>query len=587
MYKKIKNKISTSYMVQNYKKILPFIKPYWVRAVLAVVITIPVGSMDALIALLLKPYMDIVLVEKSVGATAYIPLLIIVFSLLQSSLNYAATYLNTWVGRKIANDLKIKLFDRLMNYEASFFDKTSSGEVQFRFNSDVDTACNGLIANIKLFITRVISSIALIGVLFYNSWQLALIALSVMICALYPLTTIRRRVKDIMKKTVFSGSQVVTHFNEAYSGNRVITSYNLKEHLQKKFQETLQSVFTLGIKMVQRTGIMSPMMHFIVSIGIALVIWYGSYLITSGAITPGSFVSFIAALLMLYTPIKAIGNNFNSVINSLMAVERVFELMDAKPKIANKTEAVKLEGEIKTIEYQNVSFGYTEEKLTLKNVNLVIDAGQTIALVGNSGGGKTTIANLLPRFYDVTDGSIKINGIDIRDVDLGSLREHVAVVFQDNFLFSGTIRENIVLDRADVSMEELNTVVKSACLEEFIAELKDGLDAQIGERGVLLSGGQKQRIAIARAFLKNAPIVILDEATSALDNKSEAVVQKAIDNLMKNRTVIVIAHRLSTVRNANTIVVVRQGKIVETGTHEELLEKDDGVYASLYKTQLK
>ncbi|MDR1007958.1 MAG: ABC transporter ATP-binding protein/permease [Campylobacteraceae bacterium] len=587
MIKKIKKRIDSTYMIQNYKKILPFVKPYWVRAVLAMVITIPVGSMDALIALLLKPYMDVILVEKSIGATAYIPILIIVFSLIQSSLNYASTYLNTWVGRKIANDVKTKLFNRLMSYEASFFDTKNSGEIQFRFNGDVDTACNGLIANIKLFVVRIVSSITLIGVLFYNSWQLALIALVVMICALYPLTTIRRRIKDIMKKTVFSGSQVVTHFNEAYNGNRVITSYNLKEYLNQKFNETLQSVFTLGIKMVQRTGIMSPIMHFIVSIGIALVIWYGSYLIASGAITPGNFVSFIAALLMLYTPLKAMGNNFNNVINSLMAIERVFELMDAEPKIADKAEAVKLTGDIKTIEYKNVSFGYSPDKLALKNINLKIDAGQTIALVGNSGGGKTTIGSLLPRFYDIISGIITINDIDVRDIDLHSLREHIAVVFQDNFLFSGTIRENIILDRASVSEEELNTVVKSACLEEFIAELKDGLDAQIGERGVLLSGGQKQRIAIARAFLKNAPVVILDEATSALDNKSEAIVQKAINNLMRHRTVIVIAHRLSTVRNADKIVVVKQGKIVEEGPHDELINNENGFYKTLYSSQLK
>jgi subfamily B ATP-binding cassette protein MsbA len=390
-----------------------------------------------------------------------------------------------------------------------------------------------------------------------------------------------------MKKTVFSGAQVVMHFNEAYSGNRVITSYNLKEYLNAKFKETLQSVFTLGIKMVQRTGIMSPLMHFIVSIGIALVIWYGSYLITSGAITPGSFVSFIAALLMLYTPLKAIGNNFSSVVNSLMAIERVFELMEGTPEIADKAEVVKLTSSVQTIEYKDVSFGYTPDKLTLKNINLKIDSGQTIALVGNSGGGKTTIGSLLPRFYDVTSGAITINGIDIRDIDLHSLREHIAVVFQDNFLFSGTIRENIILNRTDVSDDELNTIIKSACLEEFVSELKDGLDSQIGERGVLLSGGQKQRIAIARAFLKNAPIIILDEATSALDNKSEAIVQKAIDNLMKNRTVIVIAHRLSTVRNANKIVIIKHGKIVETGTHEELIDKENGFYKTLYSSQLK
>jgi subfamily B ATP-binding cassette protein MsbA len=224
MTENIKNKINSSFIVQNYKKILPFVKPYWVRAIIAMFITIPIGSMDAVIALLLKPYMDIVLVEKSVQATAYIPILIIAFSLFQSSLNYLATYLNTWVGRKIANDVKMKLFDKLMSYEASFFDKKNSGEIQFRFNNDVDTACNGLISNLKLFVTRVFSSIALIGVLFYNSWQLALIALAIMFGALYPLTTIRRRIKGIMKKTVFSGAKIMTHFNEAFSGNRVITS---------------------------------------------------------------------------------------------------------------------------------------------------------------------------------------------------------------------------------------------------------------------------------------------------------------------------------------------------------------------------
>jgi subfamily B ATP-binding cassette protein MsbA len=291
---------------------------------------------------------------------------------------------------------------------------------------------------------------------------------------------------------------------------------------------------------------------------------------------------------MLYTPLKAMGNNFSSVVNSLMAIERVFELMDAAPKIINKAKAVKLEGRINTIEYENISFGYTQEKLALKNINFKIEAGKTVALVGNSGGGKTTIGNLLPRFYDVTSGAIKINGINIRDIELNSLREHIAVVFQDNFLFSGTIRENIVLDKKDVTEEQLNIIIKSACLEEFISELKDGLDSHIGERGVLISGGQKQRIAIARAFLKNAPIVILDEATSALDNKSEAVVQRAIDNLMQNRTVIVIAHRLSTVRNADKIIVINHGKIVEEGTHDELIDKNGGFYKALYSSsQLK
>ena len=553
---------------------------------MSILITIPIGSMDAVIAWSLKPYMDVVMVEKSTNATNYIPILIIIFSCLQSLLNYAATYLNTWVGRKIANDVKMDLFDRLMYCEASFFDRTTSGQVMFGYNSDVDTACNGLLSNLKLFTTRVFSSISLIFVLFYNSWQLALIAVVVLFGALYPLTTVRRRIKSVMDKTIFSGAAVMSHYNETYSGNRIIASYNLYKYQSHRFRETLKSVFKLGIKMIQRTGMMSPLMHFIVSLGIAAVIWTGSYLIVHHQITAGNFVSFITALIMLYNPIKSIGNNYNNVQMAFMAMERVFEL-ERKPAICSKKDAVELTEVKKGIEYRDVCFEYARNHPVLKHINMKVEVGQTIALVGNSGGGKTTLVNLLPRFYDVKSGGILIDGTDIRNYSLNSLRDRIAVVFQDNFLFDGTIRENILLGKESASNEELNAAVKSACLEEFVSGLDMGLDTEIGERGVLLSGGQKQRIAIARAFLKNAPIVILDEATSALDNKSEAVVQQAIDNLMKDRTVFIIAHRLSTVRNADRIVVVNYGEIVESGTHEELLEKENGVYASLYKSQLK
>lgn len=590
MLKKLKNKITSSNLFQNYKKILPFVKPYWVRALLAVLITIPIGSMDAVIAWSLKPYMDVVMIERagqSMEKTFLIPLLIIIFSSLQSLLNYAATYLNTWVGRKIANDVKLKLFDKLLHYNAGFFDTQNSGDILFRFNNDVDMACNGLLSNLKLFTTRVFSSLSLIAVLFYNSWQLALVAVVVLFGALYPLTTVRRKIKSVMDKTIFSGAAVMTHYNETFSGNRIVTSYNLYDYQNKKFKETLKSVFKLGMKMIQRTGMMSPLMHFIVSIGIAAVIWLGSYLIVTGEITPGNFVSFITALIMLYTPIKSIGNNYNSVQMAFMAMERVFELMDAIPVIASKENAKKLEKVEKEIEYKNVNFEYVKGRPILKNINLKVKVGQTIAFVGNSGGGKTTMVNILPRFYDIKSGSITIDGMDIREFELNSLRDKIAVVFQDNFLFAGTIRENILLGRENASEEEIKLAIKSACLEEFISGLEKGLDTQIGERGVLLSGGQKQRVAIARAFIKNAPIVVLDEATSALDNKSEAVVQQAIDNLMKDRTVFIIAHRLSTVRNADKIVVVNYGEIVEEGSHEELLQRENSVYASLYNSQLK
>ena len=474
-----------------------------------------------------------------------------------------------------------------MHYDASFFDKNNSGDILFLFNNNVDNACNGLLSNLKLFTTRVFSSLSLIGVLFYNSWQLAIVAVIVLIGALYPLSTLRRKLKALFDKNIFSNAVVMTHFNETYSGNRIITSYNLYEYQLARFKETLRSLFKLGIKMIQRTGMLSPIMHFVVSLGIAAVIWLGSYLIVTQQISAGNFVSFITALIMLYNPIKSIGNNYNAVQMSLLAMENVFSLMSGTPTIINSPNATPLKKIEKELEFKNVSFEYIKNKPVLKNINLKIPVGHTIALVGNSGGGKTTFVNLIPRFYDVKQGAVLIDGKDIRSFELNSLRDKIAIVFQDNFLFAGTIRDNILLGKQNATEEEINNAVKGACLEEFIKTLDKGLDTPIGERGVLLSGGQKQRIAIARAFLKNAPIVILDEATSALDNKSEAVVQEAINNLMQDRTVFIIAHRLSTVRKADKIIVINYGEIVESGTHEELLQKEDGVYSALYKTQLK
>ncbi|GHU11115.1 lipid A export permease/ATP-binding protein MsbA [Alphaproteobacteria bacterium] len=586
MLDKIKRWLSGSHIVMDYKDIYPYIEPYKIRALLAVLITFPVGMMDAIIAWSLKPYMDVVMIEKNLSASSYIPLLIIFFSLLQSGFNYSATYLNAWVGAKISSSLKYSLFKRLMRYEATFFDRNTSGNIQMRFNSDVDSACTGLLNNMKLFTTRIFSSISLISVLLINSWQLAVVAMVVLAGALYPLTTIRKRIKSILGKTVFSGAAIMTHYVEAFNGNRIIASYNLYDRLQKKFSDTLASVFTLSMKMIQRTGILSPMMHFIISIGIAAVIWLGSYLVAHNDLTPGGFVSFITALLLLYQPIKSIGNDYNAMQVSLMAMERVFTLLNESASIVDSPSAKKLEFIKDSICYKNVCFEYAKGKPVLKNINLEIKVGETTALVGNSGGGKTTLVNLLPRFYDIKSGKILIDGHDIRDIELDSLRDQIAIVFQDNFLFAGTIRENIMVGKENATEDELKQAIESSCLTEFIASLDLGVDTEIGERGVLLSGGQKQRVAIARAFLKNATIVILDEATSALDNKSEAIVQEAIENLMKDRTVFVIAHRLSTVRNADKIVVVNHGKIIEIGSHEELINKKGSEYASLYYTQL-
>ena len=585
MRAKLKEKMLSVYTLKNYSLILPYAKPYWFRTLLAVLITVPVGSMDAVIAWSLKPFMDVVLVEKQTGWTSYIPLMIIAFSVLQAVFTYIATYMNTWVGNRIALDIKKKLFNKLVHNDADYFDKCDSGMVLMRYNRDAEMACGGLLNSMRLFSTRFFSSISLLIVLFYNSWQLAIIAVIVLICAFYPLTRMRKKIKSLVALDVASLAELYARFNEAFGGNRIISAYNLAGSYKKKFEHTTNCILNRIVLMMQKTGVIAPLMHTISACGIALVIWYGSYLISDHKITIGNFASFLTSLVMLYNPLKTIGNNARGIIMSLMAVERVFGTLAYEPLIKNPENPKFLKDCKGNVSFKDVIFAYSKGKNVLKHVKLDIKAGQTVALVGNSGGGKSTVAALLPRFYDVQGGEVLIDGINVKDIDLHNLRENIGVVLQDNFLFGGTIRENIVFDRKDVTEEQLNQAIKAACLEEFINSLEKGLDTQIGERGVMLSGGQKQRIAIARAFVKNAPILILDEATSALDNKSEAVVQQAIDNLMKNRTVLVIAHRLSTVRNADYIAVINNGKIVERGSHEELLEKE-GEYAALYKTQL-
>ena len=380
---------------------------------------------------------------------------------------------------------------------------------------------------------------------------------------------------------------LTTKYNETYAGNKTIISYNLEKYQETKYLGMLNKYFNCQIKVFKKTRWLTPVMHVILSVGIALALWYGSHLILTHQLTPGGFVSFLTALILLYTPMKSIGNTYSSVIMSFWAIEACFNLLDTEPKITDRKNAIEMPKVQNQIKFNNVSFNYIPDVPVLKNINLIVNKGETIAIVGNSGGGKTTLVNLLPRFYDVTKGSITVDGTDIRDFTLKSLRQNIGVVFQDNFLFDGTIRENIMLGDESANEEQLQRAIKLAYLDEFLKTLKDGIDTHIGERGVLLSGGQRQRVAIARAFLKNAPILVLDEATSALDNKSESVVQKAIENLMYDKTVFVIAHRLSTIRNANKIIVVNDGIIVEAGTHDELLKTECGAYKMLYDMQFK
>ncbi len=588
---KLSKKFNNQLFVHNYKRMWPFVKPYWFRALIAMLLCFPVGSMDAIVAWSLRPFLDVVLVKDSAtsGQAWWVPAFIVGLTVVQGALTYAVTYLNTWLGTHISNDLKQALFNKLVTFEAAFFDTRNSGLIVQRFNNDADTACSGLLDNVRLFVSRFFSSVSLIAVLLYNSWQLSVIAIVILGITFYPVTRIRNMIKSVMRQSVNVMAKTITMMNETYAGNRTITAYNYQNQQKSNFASVMKELFRLRIKMTQRTAWLTPMMHITTSFGVAAAIGYGSHLILSGELTTGAFVSFITALLLLYNPLKHIGNQFNKVTFSFMAVERCFSFLERKPPIRDKENAVELKEVKDSIEFRNVDFSYKKGVPVLKKINLNVKVGQSIALVGNSGGGKSTIVNLIPRFYDITSkkGGIFIDGVDIRDMTLESLRDKMAVVFQDNFLFDTSIRDNIRIGKPDATDEEIMAALDMAFLTDFIKSQKDGLDTRIGERGVLLSGGQKQRVAIARAFIKNAPIIILDEATSALDNKSEVVVQKAIENLMKDRTVFVIAHRLSTVRNADKIVVVNEGEIVETGTHDELMAIESGVYRALYNTQFQ
>ncbi|WP_424244688.1 subfamily B ATP-binding cassette protein MsbA [Elusimicrobium posterum] len=583
---KLEPLINKTQLTSSLKKLWPYIKPYWFRTLLALFIALPIGALDSVIAMFLKPYTDSVIVQQDAKFTYMLPGLIVGFTVVQGLLTYFSAYLNTWVGTKMSTNLGRDLYRKLLTLDTSYFDRTNSGMIVQRFFSDAFVSSQTIISNSRQFVSKIFSALALVGVLFWNSWHLASIAVIALVVAFVPIRWVKKKMRTIVDKGIVVSASAVTANNETYSGNKIISAYNLQEYQNQKYHGIMDKTFSLAIKMVQHTNWLSPFMHIAMGVGVAVVLVFSNSLITKGLITQGNFVSFLAAMLLLYTPIKSVSNNIMDLQRAFLAIERVFELFHIEPKVKNSKDAEDI-GEIKkSIEFKNVDFEYEHGKPVLQNINLKVKVGQTIALVGNSGGGKTTIVNLIPRFYDVTKGQLLIDGKNVKDLTLESLREQIAVVFQDNFLFSGTIRENVLLGKLNATEDEIKDAIKSAHLDHFVSGLPDGLDTEIGERGATLSGGQRQRLAIARAFIRNASIVILDEATSALDNKSEAVVQKAIENLMKNKTVFVIAHRLSTVQNADKIVVLNEGHIVETGTHKELLEAC-GPYHTLYNAQFK
>ena len=582
-------------------RIWPYIKPYWFRILVGFFIAIPLGLLDGVTAFALKPYMDYVIGDavlnfsilgyhfeiSKIQIAILLPIGIILFAAIQGVLRYLNEYLSAWTSAHITNDVRFDLYDRLIHMHSQFFDENSSGIILGRYLGDPAAASAGIVENIKNITTASCAALGLIVVMLYSSWKLALIGILVLCIAFVPVTLIRKRIKEASNKNMVIGGKITTNINETYSGNKVMAAYALEDRQNNIYRTQILEGYNVGISLLKRTAWMSPLMYLIASFGIATVLGVGTYLINSGQMTAGAFASFVTSLLLLYKPVKTLGNTLTGIQNIFVAMGRVFELFDLTPAIRDCENSKTLTGLNKDIEFKDVCFEYVPNQPVLRNINLTIPKNETLAIVGNSGGGKSTLVNLIPRFYDIKSGSIKIDGVDIREFSLKSLRQNISMVFQDNFLYSGTIKENIMMGNPEATTEELMDAIKSAHLQDLISELPEGLETELGERGMTLSGGQRQRVAIARAMLRNAPIVILDEATSALDNESEAIVQKAMDNLMQNRTVFIIAHRLSTIKNANRIAVINEGLLVELGTHEELMSIEHGQYKALYEMQFK
>lgn len=581
------------------KRMFPFIKPYLPRIIIGFLVALPLGLLDGVTAFALKPYMDYVIGGSNLEFSFWgmnfsftnrqlafiIPLAVIAFTAIQGVLHYLNQYLCIWTSERITNDVKMSLFSRMIRMHSKFFDMNSIGVLSARYFSDPITASSNLVGQLKTIVTTGCSAIGLIAVMLYSSWQLAIIGVLVLVCAFLPASLLRRRIKKASNENMVIYSKQRTHFIESCNGNKTVSGYNLQQRQDNLYQQNIKDAFRVLMSLQKRQIWLSPLMHLISSVGVAVILGCGTFLINNDSLTAGGFASFLASLLLLYKPVKSLSNSITAIQSCFVAICRVFEVIDLESEIKDRPDAKELKGINSGIEFKNVCFEYDKDIEILHNIDLKIPKNEKLAIVGNSGGGKSTLVNLLPRFYDIKSGTITIDGVDVRDYTLHSLRDKIAIVFQDNFLFSGTIRKNIMMGKPDATEAELKLAVEAAHLTDTIAAMPDGIDTQIGERGTTLSGGQRQRVAIARAILKNAPIIILDEATSALDNESEAAVQQAMDNLMKNRTVLIIAHRLSTIENADRIAVFNSGSLIELGSHDELMQIANGHYKMLYEMQ--
>ncbi len=578
------NYSSTWYLAKRITQ--EYIFPNWKTFMVSIALMLVIAGTTSLNAWLIKPALDSVFVEKNTQALVIIPIVVLVVTVVKGFSTYFQLLTMNILSLRITADLRVRLYSHFIKSDISKLHSRSSGDMMASVLNEVGAIVGVINTCVNGFVKQLFTLLALIAVMFHQSVELALVAFIGFPLAGYPIYKLGRRLRNLSFKNQEMAGKFNSQMSDTLQYSKLVKAYHCEDFEVKRMGQIVESIFKMGKKISRISLVASPFVESLAGIGIAAVIWYGGHQVITGQTTPGAFFSFFAAMMMAYKPLKSVSGMNSGVQMGLAAASRLYNTLDEKPTIVDKPNAISLPAVRGEIEFENVNFSYVDEKLALNNVSFKIEAGKTVALVGHSGGGKSTIMNMILRFYDPQEGSVKLDSHDIRDLTLKSLRNSMSVVNQEVMLFDDTILENIRYGKEDATEEQIIRAATLAEADEFIQELPEKYHARIGQNGIRLSGGQRQRIAIARAILYDAPILLLDEATSALDPISEKLIKDALAKLTKNRTTVVIAHRLSTVIHADKIIVISNGQIVEQGTHQELLDKG-GAYANLYLKQFE